>query len=235
MRSSQIQQTRLLLFGEHLFVLSPGVPEPDIASFFLARNIQVDSTDRVADIGTGVGFLAVVAGAAARRVVAVDITDESVQCARRNVAANGLTDRVEVRKGNLFEPLDGEIFDLVVANPPQMPTPPALARQDWQGIADSGGVAGRSTLDRLIEVAPTHLERGGRLCFAQYNFLNLDDTVAAARTAGFVDVAVQDTDVPIGRLTWERLSYIDGINSSAETVRSAPYVHKLHVVTATKG
>lgn len=235
MHSSLIQPKKLLVFGDHLFVLSAGVPEPDVASYSLARHIQVDSGDRVADIGTGAGFLAVVAGAVARRVVAVDITDESVRCARRNVAVNDLTDRVEVRKGNLFEPLRGETFDLIVANPPQMPTPPHIARQDWHGIADSGGVAGRAVLDRLIAAAPEHLVSGGRLCFAQYNFLSLDATAEALRAAGFTDVAVADTDVPIGRLTWERLPYIEAIGTAPGAVRSTPYLHKLHVVTATKG
>jgi len=234
-RSSLIQPKKLLVFGDHIFVLSPEVPEPDVASFSLAQHVRVGSTDRVADIGTGVGFLAVIAGAAARRVVAVDLTEESVRCARQNVAVNAMTDRVEVRRGDLFGPVGGETFDLVLANPPQMPTPPAFARQDWQGIADSGGAAGRTMLDRLMTSAADHLERGGRLCFAQYNFLSLDETVALLRSAGFAEVGVQDSDVPIGRLTWERLPYIDTIKTWPEAVRSAPYVHKLHVVTATKG
>ena len=69
-------------------------------------------------MGTGCGVCALFAARHARRVVAVDISAAAVRCTRLNAALNHLEDRVDVRHGDLFEPLAGERFDLVLFNPP---------------------------------------------------------------------------------------------------------------------
>jgi len=73
---------------------------------------------RVLDLGTGSGVGAVFAARRGASVVAVDINPEAVRCARINALLNRVDDRVEVREGNLFEPVQGERFDLVLFNPP---------------------------------------------------------------------------------------------------------------------
>jgi HemK-related putative methylase len=74
---------------------------------------------RALDLGTGSGVGAVFA---ARRghhqVTAVDLNPEAVRCARLNALLNGLEDRIEVREGDLFAPVAGETFDLILFNPP---------------------------------------------------------------------------------------------------------------------
>ncbi len=54
----------------------------------------------------------------ARRVVAVDINPAAVRCAQINALLNQLEQRIEVRRGDLFAPVAGERFDLVLFNPP---------------------------------------------------------------------------------------------------------------------
>ncbi len=73
---------------------------------------------RVLDMGTGSGLGAVCAAAWAERVVAVDINPAAARCARINALLNEVDDRLEVRQGDLFEPVAGERFDLVLFNPP---------------------------------------------------------------------------------------------------------------------
>ncbi len=72
----------------------------------------------VLDMGTGSGVCALAAARRARRVVAVDVNPAAVRCARLNALLNDLEERIDVREGDLFAPLDGERFDLVLFNPP---------------------------------------------------------------------------------------------------------------------
>src|SRR5688500_6337723 len=74
----------------------------------------------VADICTGTGALAISAArAGAASVTAVDLTRRAVTCARVNARLNGA--RVDVRRGDLFGPLAGAKFDVIVSNPPYIP------------------------------------------------------------------------------------------------------------------
>jgi release factor glutamine methyltransferase len=61
---------------------------------------------------------AIFAARHARRVVAVDINAAAVRCAGLNALLNHLEHRIEVRHGDLFAPVKGERFDLIVFNPP---------------------------------------------------------------------------------------------------------------------
>jgi release factor glutamine methyltransferase len=73
---------------------------------------------RVLDMGTGSGLGAVYAARLGYRVTAVDINPDAVRCTRINVLQHQLEERIEVRQGDLFEPVQGERFDLVLFNPP---------------------------------------------------------------------------------------------------------------------
>lgn len=73
---------------------------------------------RALDLGTGSGIGAVFAARRGFRVVAVDLNPEAVRCARLNAMLNRLEDRIEVREGDLFTPVAGERFDLILFNPP---------------------------------------------------------------------------------------------------------------------
>ncbi len=72
----------------------------------------------VLDMGTGSGVGAVFAARRGARVIAVDINAEAARCARINALLNHLDDRIEVRQGDLFAPVAGQKFDLVLFNPP---------------------------------------------------------------------------------------------------------------------
>jgi methylase of polypeptide subunit release factors len=73
---------------------------------------------RALDLGTGSGVAAVFAAQIGYGVVAVDVNPEAVRCARINALLNRCEERVEVRQGDLFAPLAGERFELVLFNPP---------------------------------------------------------------------------------------------------------------------
>ncbi len=108
--------------GQPVVVL-PGVLNPAMTrtgAFFasvLAREPLVRGAE-VLDLGTGSGVCAVIAARLAARVTAVDLSPAAVRCARINALLNALEDRIEVLHGDLFAPVRGRRFDLVLFNPP---------------------------------------------------------------------------------------------------------------------
>ena len=104
-------------------VVTPGVLNPRLmrTGAFFAEQLAALLPDRNAellDMGTGSGVCAVVAPRYARKVVAVDINPVAARCARINVLLNRLEDRVDVLEGDLFAPVAGRRFDVVLFNPP---------------------------------------------------------------------------------------------------------------------
>ena len=99
-------------------VFNPKVPR---TGAFLATHLderRVDADSEVLDLGTGSGVCAIFAARHARRVVAVDINAAACRCTGINARLNHLEHCIEVRHGDLFGPVRGERFDLIVFNPP---------------------------------------------------------------------------------------------------------------------
>ena len=132
---------------------------------------------RILDLGTGSGNLAVSLAVLEprARVWAADLEGEAVAVARRNAEFDQVTDRVSVVQGDLFAAL-GRVspapgpFDLVVCNPPYMPSSRARSLPVEVGgfeptAAFDGGDVGLDVLYRLIDEAPRHLADGGWVCF----------------------------------------------------------------------
>ena len=114
---------RLERVREMPIIVIPGVANPKLlrtGAFFASRLDAhlIGAGTSVLDMGTGSGVCALFAARHARRVVAVDISSAAVRCTRLNAALNHLEDRIDVRHGDLFAPLMGERFDLVLFNPP---------------------------------------------------------------------------------------------------------------------
>jgi release factor glutamine methyltransferase len=84
----------------------------------LGRSDVLAPSSRVLDLGTGSGAGAVAAARAGCAVVAVDINPEAVRCARINALLNQVECQVDARHGDLFGPVAGERFDVVLFNPP---------------------------------------------------------------------------------------------------------------------
>ena len=106
----------------------------------------------VLDLGTGSGVGSVFAARRGFRVTAVDINPAAVRCARVNAMVNGLEERIEVRHGDLLEPVQGLRFDLVVWNPPYFRGKPKSALDHaWRGedVLERfvAGLAGVQTAD----------------------------------------------------------------------------------------
>jgi SAM-dependent methyltransferase len=109
------------------------------------------------DLGTGCGYLALLAAAHSQHVLATDVNPRAVAMARFNAMLNRIGN-VECAEGNLFEPAGDRRFDLIVSNPPFVVSP-----QDDLTYRDSG-LQGDAFCERLFRAIPAHLTEGG---FAQ--------------------------------------------------------------------
>ncbi|MGH2625705.1 MAG: 50S ribosomal protein L11 methyltransferase, partial [Anaerolineales bacterium] len=99
-----------------------GVHAPGPSSLDLIRYLFSVKDKSVLDLGCGTGLFAIAAAKlGAREVWATDIDPQAVECARRNAELNQV--KVVVKAGDLFDPVRGRPFDLVITNPPQTPAP----------------------------------------------------------------------------------------------------------------
>jgi ribosomal protein L3 glutamine methyltransferase len=124
---------------------------------------------RALDLCTGGGSLAILAARVFpnARIDAVDFSAGALAVARRNIEDHGLADRVKLVEGDLFEPLTGERYDLILANPPYVDAeavaafPPEYAAEPR--LAHAGGPDGLDIVRRILTDAPVHLTQKGRL------------------------------------------------------------------------
>lgn len=128
------------------------------ASTTLAQVTVRDHRARTLDLGTGCGIQALHASRHSDRVVATDISTRALDFARFNAALAGTT--LDLRAGSMLEPVAGEVFDLVVSNPPFVITP--RGRDDVpQYEYRDGGRTGDAIVRELITGVGGVLAPGG--------------------------------------------------------------------------
>lgn len=123
----------------------------------------------VLDLCTGSGCLAILLAEAfpQARVDAVDLSPQALEVAARNVAEYGLEERIELHQGDLFAPVAGRSYDLIVSNPPYVDGPAMAAlppeyRHEPQ-LALGSGADGLDATRSILRRAAAHLNPGGLL------------------------------------------------------------------------
>jgi methylase of polypeptide subunit release factors len=110
--------------------------------------------ERALDVGTGSGVHALLAAQHARHVVATDVNPRALAYTQLNAALNDLTN-LECRQGSLFDPVEGETFDLITCNAPYVVSP----ERRW-AYRDSGFQEDEVSA-RVVRAAGEHLAEGG--------------------------------------------------------------------------
>jgi SAM-dependent methyltransferase len=128
----------------------PGVHRPSVA---LAHLTVRGKGERALDVGTGNGIQAILLAAHAERVVATDVNPRALAYATFNAALNGVGN-VETRHGSFFEPVEGEQFDLIVANPPYVVSPESAY------LFRDGGMRGDAVSEHVVRATPSALAPG---------------------------------------------------------------------------
>jgi release factor glutamine methyltransferase len=148
-------------------VLSPRPDTETLVAAALERLPERDTDARILEIGTGSGAVAL---ALARerpraRITATDISPAALKVAERNARELGLEGRIEFAEGNLFGPVVGRRFELVVSNPPYLAESersqlaPELAHEPE--VALFAGPDGLAVLRELVAGATAFLAPGG--------------------------------------------------------------------------
>lgn len=173
-------------------------PETEVLAGWVLDLLGGSRAPLVIDVGTGSGCIACALAVERSdvRVVALDVSPAAVALARDNVAALGLADRVSVRLSDLFSALESGRADLVVSNPPYLPTAvlPTLApevRCHDPRLALDGGPEGLDVIRRLVAAAPERLAPGGRLVLETAGGAQAHAVATLMRAGGFVDVVTR--------------------------------------------
>jgi release factor glutamine methyltransferase len=147
------------------------VPRPETEILVeKAIDILKDRPDpRFCEIGVGSGCISVSILYSVQRstATAVDVSDRANAIARRNAEQNGVANRLSLQMGDIFSDVAGR-FDLVVSNPPYVPTCQietlqAEVRMFEPLAALAGGTDGLNIIKRIVKQSPGHLTSRGVL------------------------------------------------------------------------
>jgi len=176
------------------FHADPGqVYQPAEDSFLLldtARK-EIRSSDRVLEIGVGSGYVSSGLLSSCSLLVATDRNPHAATIAH----ATG----VPVVQTDLAAGLCGP-FDLILFNPPYLPTEPAERIDDWLELALDGGPSGRDVIERFLNKIPSLLAPDGRVLLLISSLTGLDETLELIRANGFESHTVAEEKVEGGEI-----------------------------------
>lgn len=162
------------------FQVGPGVlvPRPEteylvelaLRAWQAGAQAHPEPAVRFADVGTGCGALAVTLAVRqpAWRGVGSDVSDQALGYARANARSHGVGGRLSWVRGDALSWAGGQSLDLVVTNPPYIPTPqlerlaPEIRRHEPR-VALDGGPDGLAVANRIASQAARVLRPGGLL------------------------------------------------------------------------
>jgi release factor glutamine methyltransferase len=162
----------------------------------------------VLDIGTGSGALALAAArAGASAVTAVDLSMRSVATTWLNSRRHGAG--VTVRRGDLFAPVAGQRFDLVISNPPYVPAETDRLPRHRKGRCWDAGPDGRALLDRICAGVTDVLAPGGDVLLVHSDLCGADRTLAALAREGLAAEVIARAAVPFGPVMRSRATMLE--------------------------
>lgn len=134
----------------------PNVYEPAEDSFLLVDALLeiIEDKHSLLEVGCGSGIVSVFAKDLCPKVVATDINPHAAHCARLN--------GIDVVRTDLFAGINGT-FDIVVFNPPYLPTSEDEHVGGWDELMLNGGPDGMDTIRRFVAEVGAHLKPNGQV------------------------------------------------------------------------
>ncbi|MFA4929148.1 MAG: HemK2/MTQ2 family protein methyltransferase [Patulibacter sp.] len=216
--------------GRRSLLRLPAVYRPDHDSLLLAETVASEDVAgaRVMDLCTGSGVVAVAAArAGAEEVVAIDVSRRAVLSARLNLWA--AAPRTIVRRGDLFDADPGGMYDLIVSNPPYVPSEDEALPTRGAARAWDGGTDGRAIVDRICREAPKRLRPGGRMLMVHSELTDHHQTIEMLEREGLEASVVARRDIPFGPVMESREKWLRDTRLIAE----GPRVEQIVVIRAT--
>lgn len=198
--------------------VEPAVYKPQDDSRLLVRAMQYSGLipgRRVLDLCTGSGFIAIAAAEmGCASVTAFDICPHAVHSTRGNATVANV--EIDVREGSWIAALRCEPFEVVVSNPPYVPTP---AEEDIDTVAPgvgpswawNAGTDGRRVLDPLCASATNMLCRGGSLLLVQSALAGAHRSLDCLRSTGLDADIVACERIPFGPVLSARAGWLEEI------------------------
>ena len=152
-------------------------------SLLLAENISDLTGQTVVDVGSGSGFLSIVARLqGATRVYLLDTYESAIALALENAERNRVREGlIHLPIGSSMIPLpDGERVNVIISNPAQLPLP-QMERENSPFYA---GPEGRSMIEAIIKEAPNKLAPSGRLLMTHNSMANLPKSLHLFESVG---------------------------------------------------
>ena len=188
----------------------PGVFRPRSDTWLLAAHLRrlTQVEGEVVDVCTGSGAVAIAAAlASARSVTAVDVSRRALLTTRVNARLNGV--RVRTRRGRLLSAVPGQAFDVIVSNPPYLPSEDKELPTRGPARHTEAGPDGRTLLDELIARAPEHLRPGGVLLLTHSSVNGEEESLQRMRDAGLEPAVLERRRGPLGPLLAARRSQLE--------------------------
>src|SRR3990172_4795681 len=137
--------------------ISEQVYEPSEDSFLLAEAAlyEIENSEKILEVGCGCGIIsAVIEANTEAKVIGIDINPFAAVCSKQN--------GIEVIRGDLLNCIRGK-FDIIIFNPPYLPTGDRERTGDWLAASLDGGNDGR----RVINSSLYFLQRNPKYLFLQ--------------------------------------------------------------------
>ena len=152
----------------------------------------------VLEIGSGSGVVLAALGAlGAASLCGLDIEEDAIQSGMLLLAELGHGGMSEIHQGDMWQPVAGRRFDLIVANLPHFPMERREVLGSRRATWSAGGNSGRALLDRFIDGLDAHLLPGGVAVVTHNAFVDLDRTREMVRERGMTMAVVQSILVGI--------------------------------------
>jgi len=146
--------------------LKPTVFKPTTTTRLLAKTMGDVRGKTFLDLGCGSGPIAIAAALeGAKHVVAADVMEEACRLTKQNAAHNGVEEKIEVVRSNLFDGLKGRKFDVIVDDVSGMGDEVSRLSEWYPDPIPTGGVDGTIPTIGMLREAPAHLNADGILLF----------------------------------------------------------------------
>jgi precorrin-6B methylase 2 len=181
--------------------VAPSVFTPTLTTNFLTDQVHVGELADldVLDMGCGAGPIAIACAlAGAKSVTAIDVMPEACALARRNAALNGVASRVHVLQGDLFAPIQGKRFDLIIDDVSGVAEEIARLSSWFPKEVPSGGNDGSFHTINMLTVVLDYLTEEGTLLFP---------VLSLSRASAIVDAARRVFGARVARVASKRIPF----------------------------